>query len=146
MVFDFKEQLTIGAAGEEAFRKLYPKLEKADGIKFDFAFNGKTVELKTDTYAMNKTQNFFMEKYSSIESKKLGGPWRAAKDKVNYFVYMYSKDQKCFWFDSIKLADFLDIYVKEKKPRQSEVVNTSWTAMGYLVPRKDVAHLVIGGV
>jgi len=139
--FNFKEQLSVGGAGEEFFLSLYPKLKKADGIKYDFELNGKTVELKTDTYYMKNTPNFFMEKYSSVESKKLGGPWRAANDSVSYFVYMYVKDKKCFWFDSKELTEYLDVYIKEQKPRIMEIENTSWTTLGYLIPRKAVEHL-----
>jgi hypothetical protein len=138
--FNFKDQLSVGGKGEAMFLKMFPKLEKADGIKYDFQCNGKTIELKTDTYSIEDTQNFFMERYSSIESKKLGGPWRAHQDNVDFFVYLYEKGQHCYWFDTKRLIPQLDDYIKQHKPRQVEINNTSWTTLGYLIPRKALVN------
>ena len=140
-MFQFKDQLSVGASGETLFHSLYPKLEKADGIKFDFSYKGKSVELKTDTYSMDKTPNFFMERYSDVERSTNGGPWRAAHDHVDYFVYMYSQQRKCFWFNPKKLVEFLDGYVKDKRP--VSIPNKTWTTVGYLVPRTAVSNLVL---
>ena len=143
MIYNFKDQLNVGADGEKFFMNLYPKLVKTSGLISDFEYNGKGVELKTDTYAMDKTPNFFMEKLSSVDSGKIGGPWRAAQDNVDFFVYMFIKDRKCFWFRSKALVAFLDQYIVDKKPRSANIVNTSWTAMGYLIPRTAVTHLLL---
>lgn len=140
-MFQFKDQLSVGASGEELFHSLYPKLEKADGIKFDFKYKNKTVELKTDTYSMLKTPNFFMERYSDVERATNGGPWRAAHDNVDYFVYMYVQQRKCFWFDSKKLVEFLDVYCKNKS--MINIPNKTWTTAGYLVPRTAVSKLIL---
>lgn len=140
-MFDFKQQLNAGAEGEALFLKLYPWLNKADGIVFDFERDGKTVELKTDTYSMSKTPNFFMERHSDKARQTLGGPWRAARDNVDFFVYMFLAEKKCFWFRSKELAGFLDTHCANK--RTIDVPNKTWTTCGYLVNRKDVEHLVI---
>jgi len=140
-MFQFKEQLSIGAEGEALFHTLYPKLEKADGIKYDFKYNDKTVELKTDSYSMAKTPNFFMERYSDVERGTNGGPWRAAYDNVDYFVYMYSKERRCFWFSPKQLVEFLDGYVKSKST--VSIPNRTWTTTGYLVPRSIVSKFVL---
>ena len=41
--FDFNEQLKVGTRGEKIFLSLYPNLEKADGIKYNFTIDGKTL-------------------------------------------------------------------------------------------------------
>ena len=139
-MFQFTEQLTVGGSGEGLFLKLHPWLTKADGIKYDFEFKGRSIELKTDTYSMDSTQNFFMERYSDTERGTFGGPWRAARDDVDSFVYMYLPQRRCFWFQSRELIDFLDVYCKGK--RLVEIPNKTWVTTGYLVPRKAVLHLV----
>lgn len=120
-MFQFKDQLTVGGSGEELFLSLHPWLNKADGIKYDFDRNGKSVELKTDTYSMAKTPNFFMERYSDVDRATNGGPWRAAYDNVTYFVYMFLPEQKCFWFAPRPLVQFLDEYVQGKRMVPSQI-------------------------
>lgn len=90
---------------------------------------------------MDRTPNFFMESVGSISSGKPGGPWRAALDDVDYFVYMFIKQKKCFWFNSKELAEFLDGYCANLKP--VSIQNKTWTTLGYLVPRSAVKHLVV---
>ncbi len=140
-MFDFNEQLDIGAAGEALFHKIYPPLKKADGIKYDFELNGKSVELKTDSYSMDKTPNFFMEKIGNIDYNKVGGPWRAAKDDVDFFVYMFWPQKRCFWFRSKQLVEFLDEYCKDLY--QVKIPNKGWTTSGFKVPRNACEHLFL---
>lgn len=139
-MFKFNDQLSVGGSGEELFLSLHPWLNKADGIKFDFERDGKTVELKTDTYSMASTKNYFMERYSDTERGTPGGPWRAAKDDVTYFVYMYLPEKSCFWFNSKELVHHLDIYCAGR--RLVEIPNKTWVTTGYLVPRIAVEGLV----
>jgi len=74
-VFNFKDQMRIGDIGEADFIKIYEKLEPIKSLKnrkIDFTLNnGKTIELKTDSYSMEKTPNFFMEKKRFYLMKKL---------------------------------------------------------------------------
>lgn len=139
--FDFKKQLKVGAKGENIFLSLYPNLEKADGIKYDFTMNGKTLELKTDTYSMTETPNFFMEHLSDIKSGKFGGPWRALEDGVDYFVYMYLAQKQCFWFKPKPLVEFLDVYIRNVGYKV--IRNRGWTSHGYTVPRESLEHLFL---
>src|ERR1700761_3813752 len=93
-VFNFKTQLSVGNTGEKEFLIRYPSFKQADGIKYDFITpEEQTIELKTDTYSMEKTENFFMEFHSNVNSQTLGGPWRAARDKVDFFVYYFIRDK-----------------------------------------------------
>ena len=88
-VFNFNDQRRIGDIGESDFVKVYKKLKpkkSKTNFQIDFTLsNGKTVELKTDSYDMEKTPNFFMEQ-KTISGKKsnLGGPWRAKDHKIDY--------------------------------------------------------------
>lgn len=137
--FTWQKQFNVGKNGERIFAELYPNLIKTDGRISDFTLNGDGVELKTDTYSMDKTENFFMEYFGNVDKAKIGGPWRAANDKVKWFVYMFIKEKKCFWFDSIELVAFLDKYVTKLKPKT--VRNPGYEAMGYAVPRDALKHL-----
>ena len=144
--FDFQKQLKVGAKGEELFLSLYPNVTKTDGIKHDFEWNGKTIELKTDTYSMEDTPNFFMEHISDVKSMdspktKMGGPWRALEDGVDYFVYMFSKQKKCFWFRPKDLVKFLDEHIKTLGYKV--IRNKGWTSRGYAVAREKVSHLYL---
>lgn len=136
-VFDFNKQLRVGGAGEKLFLDYYKKefnLVKTDGIKYDFESGaGHSIELKTDTYPMNKTPNFFMERLGNVDKGKNGGPWRAYDDNVNYFVYLYIADRTAFWFETNRLIKLLND--KEQTFKSRNIRNRSWTTMGYMVPR-----------
>ncbi len=140
-VFTFKKQIGVGNVGESLFLKTYAGSIKSTDLKYDFTYNGKTVELKTDTYPMEKTANYFMEQYGSIEDKKLGGPWRAAQDNVDFFVYLYLADKKFFWFETKALKEFLDKQILSM--RGKSVWNKGYTTFGFAVPRDILEHLVI---
>ena len=117
-VFNFNDQRRIGDIGESDFVRVYKKLKpkkSKTNFQIDFTLsNGKTVELKTDSYDMEKTPNFFMEqKTISEKSSNLGGPWRAKDHKIDYFVYYFLKNKVFFWYDPIPLCEFLDKFVKE---------------------------------
>lgn len=143
-MFDFKTQLKVGDKGEAYFLSCYGNTgyAKADGFKYDFLTNsGKSLELKTDTYSMKKTENFFMERYGNIDKKRtsVGGPWRAKQHKIDSFVYLFISDLTFFWFDPDKLCAYLDTIVKKCQIRY--IKNNGWTALGYLVKRAQVQHL-----
>lgn len=140
-VFGFTKQLTIGNKGEELFLRHYKDSKKSDERKYDLLYKGEKVELKTDTYPMQQTENFFMERFGSIEDAKIGGPWRAREDGIKYFVYFYIANKTFFWFHSKELADFLDEYTKGK--RGKTVANKSYSSLGFAVPREDLRHLII---
>ncbi len=140
-VFSFKKQLDVGNIGETLFLKYYKGSAKSDGRKYDITFKGKKVELKTDTYPMSKTANYFMERYGSVEDKKVGGPWRAKEDGVDYFVYLFIADKTFFWFDTVSLVKFLDEHTK--KMRGKTVANKTYSSLGFCVPRDDLTHLLI---
>ena len=132
--FNFQSQHAIGNIGERLFLEYYKQASKTDGRKFDFLIGEKSVELKTDTYPMEKTPNFFFEKYGNIATQALGGPWRAKDDNVDYFVYLFIADKKFFWFEPAPLCAFLDNYIVDLKPKIID--NRKWSTLGYAVPRE----------
>lgn len=140
-VFDFKKQLKTGDIGEKLFLTYYKNknAKKTDGKVFDFTTDLGTVELKTDTYSMLETPNFFMEKYGNIKTQALGGPWRAFKDGVDFFVYFFLSNKVFFWFKSSELCSFLD--VQTQNIPQRIIRNNGWETVGYLINRDSCKHL-----
>lgn len=143
MTFSFRPQKALGDVGEQKLLQTYQNVIQTDGRISDFILTThagpKTVELKTDSYSMNATPNLFMEYYGNTEKATLGGPWRAAKDKVDYFVYLYLTDGEFFWYETKSLVAFLDGWIKGKKTKT--IKNRSYETTGFIVPRQDVEHL-----
>jgi hypothetical protein len=95
MVYDVDEQIALGDFGEAMFKieshNVYPFYEtKAEKIEWykkegDFRYvNGDKVEVKSE---FKSSGNCFVETYSSVDYKTLGGVRRAYEEKVKYVVY-----------------------------------------------------------
>lgn len=143
-VFDFNEQLGVGNAGEADFRKFYAELKptKSQDRRFDFyILDGKTVELKTDTYDMGQTGNFFMELFGNASEGKMGGPWRAMQDGVDFFVYYFPKNRTFFWFRTVELCSRLDALVAQMGLKPKEIKNRTWSTLGYTIPREMLVDI-----
>ena len=82
-----------------------------------------------------------MERYGSVEDSKVGGPWRAAQDNVDYFVYFFLSNKTFFWFEPKPLVQFLDEYTRNM--RGKTVANRGYSSLGYAVPRDACDHLLI---
>jgi len=139
-IYDFKKQLSIGDEGEKLFLELYSHkgARKSDILKFDFYLHcGATVELKTDTYSIKRTKNFFIERWSDFRNKRPGGPFQSEAD---FFVYLFIKQKVFYWFRRQELLDFLST----KRYGLVAIKNKGYTTMGYKVSRRDVKHLCIG--
>jgi len=146
MIFDFNTQLVTGDKGEDFFIKCYQSsnARKSDTKKFDlFVNDSDSVELKTDTYAMAKSPNFFMEQYGNLKRQphSVGGAWRAKRDNVNFFVYLFMQDRAFFWFNPITLCEHLDKNLENYEKRF--IRNKTYTGLGFLVSRKSVSHLCV---
>jgi hypothetical protein len=139
MTYYFDIQLNVGNQGEVKFASQF-KAEKSQVYAYDFILGGKTVEVKTDSY---DSPNFFMEFYSDAGRKTPGGPFRAAKDKVDLFVYYFPKKAKFYFFKSQELADHLTENLAKFKKREipNKHKTSEWTTQGYLVPIQSIAHL-----
>lgn len=145
-LFDFDTQLAVGDKGELDFKKYYrslgPKKSKERKYDFDLA-DGTTVELKTDTYDMANTPNFFMEIFGSVTEGKIGGPWRAMQDGITHFVYYFSKNRTFFWFRSDDLCRRLDMLVASGRFEPKEIRNKGWAARGYAIPRQEIVDVLV---
>lgn len=141
--WNFKKQLLVGDRGEELFLQYYPNpVEVYPGREYDFTCKktGAKIELKTDTYNMDKTPNFFLERYSDINRKTPGGPWRSYEDKVDIFCYYFVRHNIWFQFNNLELLiERLNILTKKKG--LIYVKNQGWVTGGYTVPRDKLDDL-----
>ncbi len=132
--YGFQKQLAVGKAGERKFSRLNPGLEQLDGRRADFRLpDGRLLELKTDTYDMAHTPNFFMERYSDLEKKTPGGPWQSAEKGVDVFVYWYPRNGHAHWFNCKQLVFALNSMGHSFKKHR--VLNKGYRSEGLLVPR-----------
>lgn len=141
--FRFQDQLRVGDIGEKLFIDNYPSnLEIYEGREWDFNCldSGKRIEIKADTYDVNKTENFFFEYISNDNKGTPGGPWRAKKDKVDIFCYVFVKNGYCYEFGDVRgLIKRLDWLIKDLK--EIKVKNPGYMTIGYKVPRSEVEDL-----
>mgnify|MGYP001059935976 CR=1 FL=1 len=133
-IHNFKDSLKYGNKKEAEFCKLFPELELLDGYIADMKIrsNGKTIDLKSDRYDLNKTGNFFMERYSYAD--KNGGVWQAADKNIDYYVYQFTKNNLIYVFKTWRLLKLME--ENEGLFKQIKVYNTSHVTVGYLVPRE----------
>lgn len=143
MSHDFKTSLAVGKAGESLIASILPDLIKLDSRKSDFAhkITGELYELKTDSYDMDKTPNFFIEHWSDEKRGKLGGPRQSQKHGTKYFMYLFKKNSVMFIFDVDALVDWVNANIEKYKP--IAIQNKTWVTIGYRIPRADLAHLVL---
>ena len=156
--FNFQDQLRVGEVGEAEYSKAFAHFgwKKSKDRKYDFVLGDedsdikpKTLEIKTDTYRMEKTPNFFMEQLTvTNKSAILGGPWRSKEHKADYFVYFFLSNRTMFWFSPVPLCEFLDKYIAENSLRPISIPNVdrfggSYEAQGFKIPRDSVKHLVL---
>lgn len=136
----FTTSLRFGDAGEAIWYQAHPGLERIDGLKGDFVDpEGRKWELKTDLWSMEKTPNFFFERYSDAARKSPGGPYQALQHGCVYFCYFYIANMTYFKFHCAELVEALDLILPGLTP--TEVQNKGYTTVGYRVPRDYVAHL-----
>lgn len=142
MTFAFKAQLRAGQIGEVLFEHANKdNLLKLDGFQSDFIFKptGEGLELKTDYYSMDKTPNFFFERYSDKAKQSPGGPWQAKEHGSGLFVYFFVPSLTYFTFNTDQLIGRLEVLLPELDPW--DVQNKSHTTVGYRVAREGVADI-----
>jgi hypothetical protein len=135
----FKQDLQKGHDAEIRFNALFPSWKRLDGLKADFELpNGDTVELKSEQRTTAQTPNLAVEWASS--PGKPGAIERAYLDNVTYIVYLYA-DDNYFMF---KTGD-LWAFIKRNYPnyRKVKVENVNYDTEVCLIPRVDVAHLLV---
>jgi len=141
--WSFKEQLVVGDRGQELFLQHYPKqLDIHPGRDGDFIErnSGKKIELKTDTYNMEKTPNFFIERYSDVDKKSPGSVWQARAHGCEIFCYMFVRHNIWFQFNDLeKLEDRLNSLTEGKG--LIYIKNRGWVTGGITIPRNALSDL-----
>lgn len=140
-MFIFEKSLREGQKGEEIFHGKYPFLNRLDGLKSDFDFGGRKIELKSDYYCATKTSNFFIERWSDKDKQKDGGPWQALENGNDYYLYYFVKNNKLFIFDCKKLVETLEVLIKNYS--LVDIKNKSWITQGYKIPREELESLFL---
>ncbi len=143
-VVNFFESKKDGQKGEKLFLELnLDKLDAADGYKFDFTLkdSDRKVELKSDYYDSDKTENFFMERYSNFQDKSNGGVWQSAENGVHYYVYFFVKNKHAYVFKVKDLVKKLNEICDEKD--LIFIPNKTWVTAGYKVNRKLLEDVLL---
>jgi hypothetical protein len=145
-VWSFQEQLSFGDRAEELFFTYYPR--KLDVIVDNYADfrvrkTGQLLELKTDTYNMNKTDNFFIERWSDIHKDKPGSVWQSAPKGVEIFCYYFVRHNTWFEFRNVpSLISRLDAMIESGEAgRMIHIRNRGWITGGYKVSRASLSDL-----
>lgn len=141
-VAKFKDDLKRGHGGEHRFYNRFAgSVTHLDGRNADFEINktGETVELKTDYYDMNKTPNFFMERYSFDDRD--GGPWQSLAKSISYYIYTFDKCGTIFVFNTAQLVRRLNRICK--KHVLANVPNSGYTTRGYRIPRESLESVML---
>jgi hypothetical protein len=134
-VHNFQKSLKIGKKAENEFFELFKdKVEQLDGYVADFKIlkNGKTIELKTDSYDPTKTPNLFAEKFSYNEEP--GGAFQALKKGTDYYVYWFPITMEFFVYKTSSLVDKLNELYPD--PWLINIRNQAHITRGFLVKRE----------
>lgn len=136
---DWRKDLEFGKEAERDFMSFYPEpLIYSTNLKWDFTTvkDGHRVELKTDDWDADKTQNFFFERWSDVHKETPGGPWRARKHGVHRFCYYFIRNGIYFEGSPKALCKAADKHIKEKKLGLIYVKNRAWVTGGFKIPRE----------
>lgn len=141
---NFQSDLARGRIGELAFiHACEGTVEPLDGREGDAKIKGTRtkLEIKSDSYNMDKTPNFFMEKYRS--GNKPGGVYQSIEHGCKYYIYVYVPNSEIFIFDTRALADRLDLLHDSKNLTLTSVGNGSYTTRGLKIHRDWVTDLML---
>jgi hypothetical protein len=141
MIYDMGKKLRQGRKYEQDFiikmKDILP-LRWGDGRVEDMRLKHHGIELKSDTRSSEDTGNFAIERYSDMERKTDGGPWRSVRDGIKYYFYWFIQDDYFFVSYAKKLVEFIE--KNEHKYRQVKIPNKRWTTLCYLVPVSELVY------
>ncbi len=162
--FDFDVQLEVGKRGEAFLLAQHPELRPAPEGERRWDLLRHTpvpapvdevvsyVEVKTDTYDPECTPNFFMERWvvrlgsgkaRAAAPRQDGGPWRARRDGVDEFCYLFINAKPApvaFWFRDLEgLCWAVEQLAESKRAAWRAVYNQGVRAEGLVVPRGELA-------
>lgn len=153
--FGFREQLKIGLEGEKLFLQLYHQFYLINNEKnnrlpdFIHRKTGALVEVKYDDSNRaildenGKQLNLFIEKYSDYGHKTLGGPFRAVKEKCDYYVYIFKKPCRIFLMDASLLAEKADLLIQSNVYPAKIIPNRNYNTLGYALPISEFMSCVV---
>ena len=139
---EFKADLERGHSGEHLFFQKYQHLlTHLDGRNADFEINktGETIELKSDYYDMDKTENFFMECYSY--DNKPGGAFQAADKGITYYIYYYVNNDTFYVFNTKQLVRRLAKF--KSSMTMTNVKNKGYTTRGLKMARELLTNMCL---
>jgi hypothetical protein len=141
---NFQADLSRGRIGELAFiHACQGTVEPLDGREGDARVVGTRtkLEVKSDSYDMDRTTNFFMEKYRS--GNRPGGVYQSLEHGCKYYIYIYVPNAEIFIFDCAALAERLDLLHDSRNLTLTSVGNGSYTTRGLKVHRDWVTDLML---
>jgi hypothetical protein len=141
---NFQTDLARGRIGELAFlHATNGTLNPTDGKSGDYVISGTRtkVELKSDYYNADNTENFFFEIYRS--GNRPGGAHQALEHGCKYFLYCYVPNAAVFCFETKALVERLELLHDSKNITLTSVGNGSYTTRGMKVNRDLVTDLMI---
>lgn len=141
---DFTSDLKRNEIDEIFIATVLPTFKRAGCRSHDFVNteNGKRIEWKTD---YNNSSNYFWEEMSSIESGSIGGPFRAARDKIELFAYWFKCKPIVCIFNTQDLVDYLHKIITpdmERKQVPNTGSRTDYTTSGVCIPRYQIDNNV----
>lgn len=119
------------------------KSEKADSYS---PIQDEWLEIKVD---YTEYPNHFVEKFSSLEDKKIGGPWQYLQRGVKYYVFYYKKLGQIYVFETEtlvkKMIELLKHGLISDKANGSKVSqkNASYHTYGYKVKKEILDDICI---
>jgi len=128
------------------FMRIFPlPLEKKGGKEFqeDFVIKSTNLllELKSERYPSRK--NIFIERYSNLDYRTDGGPWRSKKHGIQYYIH-FMCDNKMYIYSPKDIVPFLESYISFNCPRAIELPNIGgWVTLGYPIPVKELKEFEI---
>tara|TARA_B110000483_G_C17957474_1_gene450707 strand:+ start:152 stop:763 length:612 start_codon:yes stop_codon:yes gene_type:complete len=143
-MFQFNQQNNIGKRGEQLFLDHFPSWSANNQVQCtepDFVDNyGRKAEIKFDVSerarrdAQGKQLNFFMETISNDRRNTVGGIFRAQKEQVQFFVYIFEQPLRIFVMDVDKALQKTQELVSSGKYRQCRIRNPHYFTIGYPLP------------
>src|SRR5574343_90895 len=127
----------------ELMTQKYPmyQIERLDRRMHDFVMHSPlgsfTIELKSDSYDMEKTPNLFMERWSVWETKKPGGVWQAQTKDIDLYCYWYPKNKIMLTGDVNRLILNIEA-MKIPDKKLIPIFNRGFTTKGYKLERKSL--------
>lgn len=152
-MFNFHAQNDIGKRGEQLFLDTFPNWSMNNHVKCtepDFIDKyGRTAEIKFDVSKRARRDsnghqlNFFMETISNDRKNTLGGIFRAHKEKVKFFVYIFENPQRFFIMDVKKALKRTQELIKTGKYRQCRIKNPYYYTIGYPLPISEFKECLL---